>query len=638
MPVQMPVDLTSIEEGVNLTADGTGAVVSCWAPRARNVWLSGSFNNWSQTSKTRLIQHKDDWVGFVPGVREGDQYKFWVEGEGTSGYKRDPCARELTHDPGYPFNNCIVRNPLSYPWHDAGYRTPAFNDLIIYQLHVGVFFGKDRPHRPAKFLDILMKIDYFAALGINALLLLPIVEFDNTRSLGYEGADIFSPEMDYSVIGEAELQEYLQILNDLLRSKGKSPITARDLRPQGNQLRALIDICHLHDIAVLFDVVYNHAGDQIKGQPESIWFFDRAAGVDPNQSLYFTDRTHAGGPVWAIWKEEVRKFLIENALHFIREYRIDGFRYDQVSVITGENINDGWPFCRTLTDAVRRKNPAAIQIAEFWDVNPAVVRSSEHGGAGFDACWVDGLRRSLREAISAAAEGASRPVDMDALAASLWPANFPESWRAVQYVESHDEVYKNRNSRIAALGDPGSSRSWWSMSRARVATGLVLAAPGIPMLFMGQEFLEDKRWSDNPESDPATLLWWEGLDGGIDRNMTYHLQFVQAACRVRRDYPALRGERLNVVHVHNQNRVLAFHRWMEGRGDDVMVIVSLNENTQYGYEMGFPAGGRWREILNSEYHNVNNGPGIEAWWQPLHRMPATARIVLPANSILIFAR
>jgi 1,4-alpha-glucan branching enzyme len=176
------------------------------------------------------------------------------------------------------------------------------------------------------------------------------------------------------------------------------------------------------------------------------------------------------------------------------------------------------------------------------------------------------------------------------------------------------------------------------MSRARVATGLILAAPGVPMLFMGQEFLEDKQWSDNPANDPGLLMWWDGLDGGIDRDMTYHLQFIQAACRVRNEQPALRGERLNVVHVHDRNRVLAFHRWIEGTGHDVVVIVSLNDTTQQAYDIGFPSAGPWREILNSEYHNASNGPRVQAFWQAIHGMPATARIVLPANSILIFAQ
>src|SRR5262249_47364487 len=270
----------------------------------------------------------------------------------------------------------------------TGYRTPAFNELILYQLHVGVFYGPDRVHRPAKFLDVLKKLDYFVALGVNALQLLPIVEFANMRSLGYEGADIFSPEMDYTLADEQELRGYLDLVNSLLQRKQLAPLAIDDLRPQTNQLKALIDLCHVYGIAVLFDVVYNHAGGQIEGQSESIYFFDRVAGVDPNQSLYFTDRTHVGGPVWAIWKQEVRSFLTDNAVLFVHAYRIDGLRYDQGSVITAENRNDGWLFCQNLTDSVRRENAAAIQIAEFWDVEPMVVRFRQHGGAGFDACWV----------------------------------------------------------------------------------------------------------------------------------------------------------------------------------------------------------------------------------------------------------
>lgn len=637
MPVMVPFD-AAIPHGANVVADRSGVEFSCWAPRAKNVWISGSFNGWAQAPDTLLHRRGDGWIGFVPGAHENSTYKFYIEGEGTSGYKRDPHARELTYSPAYPYSDCIVRDPRSYPWHDVGYHTPRFNDLIIYQLHVGVFYGPDRLRRPVKFLDVLSKLDYFLALGINAIQLLPTVEFANVRSLGYEGADIFAPEMDYGVADEVEIRAYLAFVNQLLARKGKAPLDDENLRPQSHQLKALIDVFHVYGIAVLFDVVYNHAGDQIKGQGESIYFFDRSAGTDPNDSLYFTSRTHAGGPVWAIWKAEVRRFLIDNAVQFVREYRIDGLRFDQVSVVVSENQNDGWNFCGDLTDAVRRENPAAIQIAEFWDVEPAVVRYRGHGGAGFDACWVDYLRRSIRAAVAAAGTGPQARVEMDAIAASLWAPHFLESWRAVQYIESHDEVYRNRNRRIAALGDPASARSWWSMSRARLATGLLLAAPGIPMLFMGQEFLEDKNWSDDAGNDPGLLLWWEGLDDGIDREMTYHLQFVQAACRVRRDQPALRGERLNVVHVHNDNRVLAFHRWLEGQGSDVMVVVSLNERTQYEYEIGFPAAGPWREILNSEYHNVNNGGFIHASWQALHRMPARARMVLPANSILIFAR
>lgn len=634
MATTLPINPDSVPMGATVVADKSGVTFRCWAPRAKNVWISGSFNGWKQNPQTLLNKRGSYWVGFVAGVSEKDTYKFYIEGEGTSGFKRDPYARELTFRPGYPYNDCIVRDPRSYPWRDQGYRTPAFNDLIIYQLHIGVFYGPNIPSRAAKFLDVLRKLEYLVALGINALQLLPVVEFSNSRSMGYEGADIFSPEMDYTV-GEDGIDEYLTLVNDLLRNKGKGLLDREDLVPQNHQLKAFIDVCHAYGIAVMCDVVYNHAGGQIKGQSESIWFFDRAAGTHPNDSLYFTDRDHTG-PVWAIWKQEVRQFLIDNAASFVTEYHIDGLRYDQVSVIVSENRTNGWGFSQDLTDTVRYVDPSVVQIAEYWNVDPYVVRFRQHGGAGFDACYHDGLRSTIRGAIEAASAGGNAFVNMEAIAENLWAPNFLNAWRAVHYLESHDEVYAGRGKRIAALADPGNSRSWPARSRARVATGLILTAPGIPMLFMGQEFLEDKQWHDDAGKHPNLLLWWDGLDGGIDREMTFHLQFVQSLVHIRRSQSALRSETLNVIHTHNANRVLAFHRWIPGEGRDVVVVASLNDTTFFGYEVGFPSAGGWNEILNSEYHNASNGGRVEAFWSPLHNMPATARLTIPANSIIIF--
>ena len=147
------------------------------------------------------------WAGFVPGIKDGDLYRFYVVGTGSEGFKRDPYARELEFN-GYPDCNCIVRDPARYPWHDAGFRPPAFNDLIIYQFHIGVVLrarirrGNDiRPHRVCKILDVVERIEYFADLGVNAIMPLPFQEYQGENSLGYNGTDLFSPEMDYAVRG-----------------------------------------------------------------------------------------------------------------------------------------------------------------------------------------------------------------------------------------------------------------------------------------------------------------------------------------------------------------------------------------------------------------------------------------------------
>jgi 1,4-alpha-glucan branching enzyme len=162
------------------------------------------------------------------------------------------------------------------------------------------------------------------------------------------------------------------------------------------------------------------------------------------------------------------------------------------------------------------------------------------------------------------------------------------------------------------------------------------------MLFMGQEFLEDKQWSDDPNS--GTLIYWGGLESG-DKAMTDHLRFTSELIDVRRRQPALRGEQVRIFYVHNDNRVIAFHRWLEGTGRDVVVVASLKEQTQYGYQIGFPGSGSWIEIFDSDIYDnwvnpmaAGNGGRVEADGPAMHGMPVSASITIPANAILIFSR
>ncbi len=164
------------------------------------------------------------------------------------------------------------------------------------------------------------------------------------------------------------------------------------------------------------------------------------------------------------------------------------------------------------------------------------------------------------------------------------------------------------------------------------------------MLFMGQEFLEDKQWSDDFVAHRDLLLYWSGLDQG-DRQMLDHLRFTQELLALRRRSPALRGQGFRMTHVHDQNRVLAFHRWVEGEGHDVMVILHLANFTRVGYRIDFPGNGDWREVFNSDvYENwinagaAGNNGRVVAMSQSLHGFDSSASIVLPANSLLVFAR
>ncbi|MFD1141440.1 alpha amylase C-terminal domain-containing protein [Larkinella insperata] len=645
----MPASLEFITEQTPLGAHliGSGATFRVWAPRALAVHACGDFNNFQHEDDSLLtVDERGYWRGFIPGVRNGHRYKFWVEGLGSKGWKRDPFARELASP--YP-SDCVIRQS-DFPWHPTLFKTPAFSDWIIYQLHVGVF---DTPNwetrrKGGTFLDVALKLPYLSALGVTALQLLPIQEFQSTFSLGYNGTDYFSPETNFA-IEDAHLAGYLSSINQLLTDQGQPIYHENDLRGEMNQLKALVDLSHLYGIAVMLDVVYNHAGGGFGD--ESIYFFDRQPGQDDSppqyrNSLYFTEIGHAGGQVFDFGKAPVREFLVENAKFLLDEYRIDGLRYDQVSVIDHDGRPHGWPFCQELTDTLHLHRPGALHHAEYWGVNPSVVKPTAEGGAGFDTTLTDGLRIAIRRVISQASTGSNGPLPMTALGDSLWPTGFQFSYQFVQGPENHDLVLRDgdnsREQRIARLSDPANPRSLTGRRRSRVATGLSLVAPGIPMLFMGQEFLEDKQWSDNLEWKPELRLFWAGLDAG-DPAMLDHLRFCQDLIQLRRQLPGLRSDGLRVSHSHDGNRVLVMHRWIPGAGQDVVVVASLANIPYYNYRIGLPEPGQWREVFNSDaYENgfpnpqtVGNGGQVWAEKSPAHGFLNSAVITMPANGFLV---
>jgi 1,4-alpha-glucan branching enzyme len=652
----MPVSQEHINDRTPMGAalHAGGATFRTWAPAAREVYVviappraAGLPAGWAPPPQDALVPHGDGtWTGFVPGITDGTPYRFWIVGAGSRGFKRDPYARELGLDPGFPDCDCIVRSS-DFPWHDDQYRTPDFRDLVIYQLHIGTYYATDaagrdqRMLRRGKFLDLLFRLDHLRTLGVNAIQPLPVQEFPSEFSEGYNGTDYFSPETDYHVSDPAELQRYLDEANRVLAGHGKAALTLADLGPAPNQLKVIVDLYHLDGIAVLFDVVYNHAGGGFDDQ--SIYRYDRRVFHDNNDSQFFTDNGWAGGLVFAYWNANVCGFLGDNAAFLLEEYHLDGLRYDEVSVI---DRFGGWSFGQSLSSRVRAARPQAIQIAEYWNNSRWLAVQPPPGGLGFDAAWSDRLRLAVRGLLAGAAQGAAPIIDFDSVAAALSPPpNFRDAWRAVHCLENHDIVvasHEDRQPRIALLAGGNDPRSWYARSRARVATGLLLTAPGIPMLFMGEEILEDKFWSDDPQFWQNTLIWWDGL--AQDAVMRDFLAFTRDAVRTRRELPALRAEQVNPFHIHDANRVIAFHRWIEGAGQDVVVVASLNESTFWRYELGFPEPGYWREVLNSDYYDsppnprvAGNGGGVDVGGAPLHGFAQSASITIPANSILIFA-
>jgi 1,4-alpha-glucan branching enzyme len=638
--------------GANLISGGVNFRV--FSPCARQMYvLTGASLVASQTpgfapsASDQLFNLGDNtWAAFVPGLSEGDPYRFWVVGNAASGLKRDPRARELSINPAYPNCNCLVRSPATFPWHDQGFRPPAFNDYILYQLHVGAFYrvdaaGQDQRIHIGRFLDILHRVDYLRNLGINAVQLLPIQEFPTETSLGYNNLDFYSPEMAYEVQNEQDLADFLPKANDQLAAHGQPPLTLAQLVPGPNQLKCLIDILHLNGIAVFFDLVYNHAGSPFGFDPQCINFFDFQSTTDENLSLYFTDQTYVGGRVFAYWNGDIRQFLIDNAVFCLQEYHIDGIRYDQVSDMEGFG---GGGCSQDMTSTVRYVRPAAIQIAEYWNSDRARGVTPVPGGLGFDAEWGDQLRDKVRSAIGTLAGGQSAAIDLEPVQVSLdAPPGFSAAWRIVTCLENHDFVKQGASPRVPALADSSDTRSWYARSRCRAALGILMAARGIPMLFMGQEFLEDKQWDDAVNQFPNLLIDWGGL--ATNKVMQDYLEFTKALINLRRARPVLRGEQLRVSTADNFTRVMAIHRWIDGVGEDMLFVFNLQEFNRFGYRIGFPGFGRWSEIFNSDFYDqmpnsttAGNGGGIFANGQTWDGMPTSADITIPANGFVVFTR
>jgi 1,4-alpha-glucan branching enzyme len=211
-------------------------------------------------------------------------------------------------------------------------------------------------------------------------------------------------------------------------------------------------------------------------------------------------------------------------------------------------------------------------------------------------------------------------------------------------MENQDITYAGHagSARVPTLADSSNTRSWYARSRSRAATALLLAAPGIPSLFMGEEFLEDKNWSDDRSVNG--LIWWEGLTAA-DSSMRDFLRCVTDLVQLRRAQPALCAGGVRVSRADNYDRVIVLHRWVEWVGQDVVIVASLDENPKYGYAIGLPYAGSWREIFNSDYYDslpnpntIGNGGGVQAYDGGLDGFAASATITLPPNGALVLAR
>ncbi|HET7168478.1 MAG TPA: alpha-amylase family glycosyl hydrolase, partial [Candidatus Limnocylindrales bacterium] len=476
--------------------------------------------------------------------------------DGNEVWRVDPYARQVTSSVG----NAVVYDPAAFDWADHSFEMPARDDLVIYELHVGTFNATG--DRQGDFDRAARRLPYLRDLGVSAVQVMPPFEFAGDVSWGYNPAHLFAIESGYG-----------------------GP----------DAFKRFIRAAHEHGIAVIVDVVYNHLGPS----DLDLWRFDGWADGDGGGIYFYNDdraRTPWGATRPDYGRGEVRTFLRDSALTWLEEFQCDGLRFDATVYIravdgdAGGDLPDGWSFMAWVNDEIHARMPWKLTIAEDIQNDPAIVAPTAAGGAGFDAQWDAGFLRQIRPALESGDDGER---DIDAVIAAITGTDRGAALTRVIYTESHDDV-ANDFVRVPEAIAPGDAGSWWSKKRANLGSGLVLTSPGLPMLFQGQELLEDRWFDDTVALDWSKEQRFEGM-------LRLHRDLIQLRRAVDGATRGLRGANVEILHADAETKVVAFHRWHEGGpGDDVVVVVNLANRLADDLRIGFPASGRWRVRFNSD--------------------------------------
>lgn len=580
-----------------------GCFFRVWAWHANRVQvLTQPGPTWKLEGTTEMDLVRDAegyWSGVMAGAKPHQLYRYRIT-NGPHVFERlDPAARDVVHsglvssDPASD-NGSVILGDLG---DSVEFEPPRFKNYIIYELHVGTFAGRN-DHDPkdwAKFRDIESKLGYIKDLGFNCIELLPIHEFAWDRSWGYNPASFFAPESSYG-----------------------SPA----------DLKHLVNSAHSHGLAVILDVVYNHAGpgDNVLFEYDG---FTRDGGI------YFEggSMTHWGrGPAW--WKREVKDYFYQNARQWLAYYDFDGLRFDVTTQINGNDLS-------VVVKRLRDEFPDRYLIAEHLPDDPWVVKNIH-----FCATWDADSHHECQRALAGQSP-------LEKVKSILGWDGYDESWNLVKYtLGSHDDIGdvhngdsengltdwdKSHRYMIDLLGGRG---NWYARSKCRLAWALNVAMPGTPMLFMGSEchmaspHVAWGYWHDGSDTNGDHRFNWSVAGDPIGMEMR---RLVAAANGLRWKNPALRANSLEIVHEDNRNQVLAFVRAHED--NTVLTVLNLSNNSFGFHSYGVRTGGRhgqWTQILCTQDAEFGgwNGAG-NAFYEPFTEHDGKVHINLPKWSVVM---
>ena len=565
----------SAREGVGaipFDEDGeSGVTFRVWAPNASAVGVASSFNSWQPFATLLSPDGDGHFSRDVMTAEPGDGYQWIIINGGDTLWKNDPRAFDLTNSSGHS----IIYDHDAYQWSAQGYVPPTWNKMVVYEMHVGTFGLEDGEEVPGDLSGALAHLDHLESLGINVIELMPMCEIPGDISWGYNPSYPFAIESAYG-----------------------SP----------DSLKAFVDACHERDIAVFGDLVFNHLGPT----DMDLWQFD---GWYENNygGIYFYNDYRAYTP-WGntrpdFSRNEVRSYLQDNLKMWLNDYRFDGVRIDGTRWIrtlgfSGEEIPEGWSLLQWFNDEVDSTTPWKLMISEDMDSNHWITKDTGEGGAGFDTQWDPWFVHPMREVmVTAADDDRSMWSVKDAISYMYNGAPF----QRVIYTESHDEV-ANGHSRVPEEIWPDNADSWFSKKRSTLGAAVLMTSLGIPMLFQGQEFLEDGWFDDHQPLDWSKVDTFSGI-------LALYQDLI--ALRTNREglTAGLSGPNLNVFHVNDGDKVIAWHRWDQGgAGDDVVILANFRSQSWTNYRIGLPRGGTWKVRFNSDAIEYDDGYDDHPAW------------------------
>jgi 1,4-alpha-glucan branching enzyme len=521
----------------------------------------GAFNAWDGAAHPMQPEDGGTWYARVDGAAIGEHYKYQLTTEAGIINRIDPHAREVMSSVG----NAIIHDP-SFDWEGDNYCMAEWHQLVIYELHVGTFNENDLG-LPGQFISITARLEYLRKLGVNAIQIMPVGQFAGMRSWGYNPSHIFAVDSDYG--GSLGFKRFIK--------------------------RA-----HQAGIAVILDVVFNHFGPS----DLDLWQFDGWSDNGKGGIYFYND-----GRALTPWGEtrpdygrgEVRRYILDNVSMWLEEYRLDGLRFDSTLYIRSvgeagtEELPDGWSLLQAINEIVAQHSRHCISIAEDLQSNDWITKDVGAGGAGFGSQWDPHFVRPIRAAMIATQD---EDRSLGSIRDAIDYRYNDDAFERVIYSESHDDV-ANGQSRLPQDVSPDDPTGWYAQKRSTMAAAMVFTAPGIPMLFQGQEFLEGGWFRDTVPVD------WDQRDEfrGIVRLYRDLISLRLNRAELTR---GLCGQYTRVFHLHDARKMLAFHRWDRGGpADDVVVIANFFREPQENYVLGFPACGAWRLRFNSDWHGYS---------------------------------